>query len=42
MAKTKSDIEALINKLESLNTEGMYLDDFFHTWKKNDDEIDAA
>ena len=42
MAKTKSDIEALINKLESLNTEGMYLDDFFHTWKKNDDEIDAV
>ena len=42
MAKTKSDIEALINKLESLNTEGMYLDDFFHTWKKNDDEVDAV
>ena len=42
MAKTKSDIEALINRLESLNTEDMYLDDFFHTWKKSDDEIDAV
>ena len=42
MAKTKSDIEALINKLESLKTENMYLDDFFHTWKKSDDEIDAV
>ena len=42
MAKTKSDIEALISKLKSLKTENMYLDDFFHTWKKSDDEIDAV
>ena len=42
MAKTKSDIEALINQLEALNTENMYLDDFFHTWKKSDDEISAV
>ena len=41
MAKTRSDIEALISKLKSLKTENMYLDDFFHTWKKSDDEIDA-
>ena len=42
MAKTRSDIEALISKLKSLKTENMYLDDFFHTWKKSDDEIDAV
>ena len=42
MAKTKSDIEALISKLKSLKIENMYLDDFFHTWKKSDDEIDAV
>ncbi len=42
MSKNRREIEALISELSSLKTEGMYLDDFFHTWKKSDDEIDAV
>lgn len=42
MAISKSEIEAKICSLASLNSEGMYLNDFFHTWKKSDDEIAAT
>ncbi len=42
MAKSKSEIEALIARLASLKTENMYLNDFFHTWKESDDEIAAT
>lgn len=42
MAKDKNEIKSLIKKLEGLKTENMYLNDFFHTWKESDDEIDAV
>ena len=42
MAKTKENIVALIEKLKGLKTDNMYLNDFFHTWKETDDEIDAV
>ena len=42
MAKTKENIVALIEKLKGLKTDNMYLNDFFHTWKETDDELDAV
>jgi len=32
----------MIKELGALDTENMYLNDFFHTWKESDDEIDAV
>lgn len=40
--KLKKEIQERINKLSNLNTERMYLNDFFHTWKESDDEISAV
>ncbi len=34
--------EELIRELSLLKTEGMYLNDFLHTWDKTDQEIDAV
>ena len=42
MAKTKTEIKNLIEKLKGLKTENMYLNDFYHTWKETDDEINAV
>ena len=38
----KDEIRKMIEKLKALDTKDMYLNDFFHTWKKSDDEIDAT
>lgn len=35
----KAKIKEAINLLATKKTKGMYLDNFFHTWQKNDDEI---
>ena len=35
-------IKTMIGKLKDLKTQGMYLNDFFHTWKESDDEIEAT
>lgn len=37
-----SDIKQLIEKIKKLNTKNMYLNDFFLTWEKSDDEIAAT
>ena len=42
MARDKGEIRRMIAELEKLNTSNMYLNDFFHTWKESDDEIDAV
>lgn len=42
MKKDKTLIKELINKLATLDTKNMYLNDFYHTWKQSDDEIDAV
>ena len=42
MAKTKTEIKNLIETLKGLKTENMYLNDFYHTWKETDDEINAV
>ncbi|MDY5930859.1 MAG: knotted carbamoyltransferase YgeW [Candidatus Ornithospirochaeta sp.] len=42
MSKNKSEIEALIAQLRNLKIDSMYLNDFFHTWKETDDEINAV
>lgn len=42
MAKTKAEIEAMIKELQTLDTSNMYNNDFFHTWKESDDEIQAV
>ncbi|PLX68777.1 MAG: knotted carbamoyltransferase YgeW [Denitrovibrio sp.] len=39
---SKIRTEELIKELSLLNTEGMYLNDFLHTWDKTDHEIDAV
>lgn len=39
--KDKKAIEQMIEQLKTLDTKGMYLNDFFHTWKESDDEIHA-
>jgi knotted carbamoyltransferase YgeW len=38
----KTGMEQMIRALSELRTEKMYLNDFFHTWKQSDDEIDAT
>lgn len=38
----KHDIKKMIEVLENLDTDNMYLNDFFHTWKESDDEIAAT
>ena len=35
-------MEEMIRELGRLRTEKMYLNDFFHTWKQSDDELDAT
>ncbi|MFA7109018.1 MAG: knotted carbamoyltransferase YgeW [Sphaerochaetaceae bacterium] len=40
--KDKATIKQLIQELEALDTKDMYLNDFFHTWKESDDEINAT
>ena len=42
MKKTKAEILSMIETLKGLKTENMYLNDFFHTWKETDDEINAV
>ena len=42
MAKDKAVIMKMIEELKALDTSKMYLNDFFHTWKKSDDEIAAV
>lgn len=36
------DIHALLERLQALDTKGMYLKDFFHTWDRNEQEIEAV
>ncbi|MCF7941545.1 MAG: knotted carbamoyltransferase YgeW [Spirochaetia bacterium] len=38
----KSEIKTMIENLQQLDTEKMYLNDFFHTWKESDDELAAT
>jgi len=40
--KDKATIKKLIQELKALDTKDMYLNDFFHTWKETDDEINAT
>jgi knotted carbamoyltransferase YgeW len=42
MKKDKALIKEMINKLATLDTKNMYLNDFYHTWKESDDEIEAV
>jgi knotted carbamoyltransferase YgeW len=38
----KETVKGLIQELKNLNTSKMYLNDFLHTWMKDDDEISAV
>jgi knotted carbamoyltransferase YgeW len=40
--KDKAAIKKMIEELKTLKTDDMYLNDFFHTWKESDDEIEAV
>lgn len=40
--KSMEEISSRIGTLKGLKTENMYLNDFFHTWKESDDEIQAV
>ena len=40
--KDVSEIKGMIEALKNLETDNMYLNDFFHTWKESDDEIAAT
>jgi knotted carbamoyltransferase YgeW len=40
--KDIATIRKMFERLSILNTRNMYLNDFFHTWKKTDDEIAAT
>jgi knotted carbamoyltransferase YgeW len=40
--KEMSVIQKMIDELKRLKSDGMYLNDFFHTWKKSDDELAAT
>ncbi|NLK14127.1 MAG: knotted carbamoyltransferase YgeW [Spirochaetales bacterium] len=40
--KDKTAIKTMIEKLKTLKSDGMYLDDFFLTWDKTDDELAAV
>jgi knotted carbamoyltransferase YgeW len=42
MKKDKALIKQMISELAALDTKNMYLNDFYHTWKESDDEIDAV
>lgn len=42
MKKDKALIKQMIKELGALDTKNMYLNDFFHTWKESDDEIEAV
>ena len=42
MKKNTAEIKAMIADLKKLDTDNMYLNDFFHTWKESDDEIAAV
>ena len=42
MKKSKAEIQSMISTLKGLETDNMYLNDFFHTWKETDDEISAV
>lgn len=42
MKKTKAEMSAMIDALKGLKIDNMYLNDFFHTWKESDDEIQAV
>ena len=42
MKKSKAEIQSMISTLKGLKTDNMYLNDFFHTWKETDDEINAV
>ena len=42
MKKDKALIKNMISELAALDTKNMYLNDFYHTWKESDDEIDAV
>lgn len=37
-----ADLQQYLQKLQGLKIDGMYLNDFFHTWDKTDDEIAAV
>ena len=37
-----SDFDKYVKKLESLDCKNMYMNDFFLTWEKTDDEIAAV
>ena len=37
-----ADLQQYLQKLNGLKIDGMYLEDFFHTWDKTDDEIAAV
>ena len=37
-----SEFEKLVEKLEKLDYKNMYMNDFFLTWEKTDDEIAAV
>ena len=36
------DFDGMIARLKELDTENMYMNDFFLTWEKTDDEIEAV
>jgi knotted carbamoyltransferase YgeW len=40
--KDTAAIRKMIEELQTLKTQDMYLNDFFHTWKESDDEIAAT
>lgn len=40
--KDKAYIKQMISELSKLDTKDMYLNDFYHTWKESDDEIEAV
>ncbi|MFA6846244.1 MAG: knotted carbamoyltransferase YgeW [Sphaerochaetaceae bacterium] len=40
--KDNAAIGKMIEELRTLNTKDMYLNDFYHTWKESDDEIEAV
>ncbi len=40
--KDTAAIKKMIEELQTLKTQDMYLNDFFHTWKESDDEIAAT
>ena len=37
-----SDFKNLVEKLKNLKTQDMFMNDFFLTWEKTDDELNAV